>query len=129
LRPPVKFEKFLENQNLCVFTTLESYLERSKSWRKTETQLLLSFISPHKAESTSTISRWIVEVLKLSGIDTDSFKAHSTRSAVASKAKKLGISTKEIIKRGNWSNESTFQKFYAKQIEGDDFQENILKLT
>ena len=31
------------------------------------------------------------------------FKAHSTRSASSSKARLLGISTKEILKRGHWS--------------------------
>jgi len=82
---------------------------------KRETQLLLSFVKPHKAVSTSTISRWLVEILGLSGIDTSTFTGHSTRAASTSKAKILGVPTKEILKRGHWSKESTFQIFYYKE--------------
>ena len=72
--------------------------------------------SPHKFANTQTVSRWIVEVLMLSGIDTSVLKAHSTRSA-SSLARSLGISTKDILKRERWSKESTFQKFYFCNIE------------
>ena len=64
--------------------------------------------NPHKFVNTQTVSRWIVEVLVLSGIDTSVLKAHSIRSASSSIAKLLGISTKDILKRERWSKESTF---------------------
>ena len=44
------------------------------------------------------------------------FKSHSVRSASTSKAKSLGVSTKQILKRGRWSSKSTWQKFYNKEI-------------
>ena len=116
LRPPVELIQF-SDKNLCVCHHIDVYLERTEAWRKNEGQLLLSFISPHKFVTTQTVSRWIVEVLSLSGIDTSVFKAHSTRSTSSSKARLLGISTKEILKKGHWSKESTFQKFYFRNIE------------
>ena len=78
------------------------YLEKTKPWRKNEGQLLLSFVEPHQCITTQTVSSSTVEILTLSGIDTSIFKAHSTRSAHASKASSQGISTKDILKRGHW---------------------------
>ena len=116
LRPPVELKSF-PDKNLCVCHCIDVYLERTKPWRKNEGQLLLSFVEPHQCITTQTVSRWIVEILTLSGIDTSIFKAHSTRSASASKASSQGISTKDILKRGHWSKGSTFQKFYYRSIE------------
>ena len=65
-RTPIKYCVFQDNKNLCVCHHIDLYLDRSKDWRNNEQQLLLSFVNPHKAVSTSTLSRWIVEVLKYS---------------------------------------------------------------
>lgn len=115
--PNIKYFKFTESKSLCVCHTIDMYLDRSKSWRKGETQLLLSYVNPHNKVQTDTVSRWIKEVIALAGIDTSVFKAHSTRAASTSKASNSGVSLKEIVKRGYWSNESTFQKFYNKPTE------------
>ena len=45
----------------------------------------------HKAVSTETIFRWLVQVLPLAGIVTSPFTGHSTRAASTSKAKALGV--------------------------------------
>ena len=99
---------------------IDRYMELSNPWRKNESQLLLSYIRPYEKVSTSTISRWVVDVLKQSGIDTEMYKAHSTRSASTSKVKrKLNIfrlSISDILKRRHWSGESTFQKFCNKEL-------------
>ena len=44
------------------------------------------------------------------------FTSHSVRAASTSKAKTLGISLSQILKKGQWSKESTWQKFYNKEI-------------
>ena len=64
-----------------------------------------------------------------SGIDTSTFKAHSTRSASTSKAGLQGASIEGILKRRSWSNESTWQRFCNKNIveEGKIFQEMAFK--
>ena len=87
------------------------YLEKTKKWHKTEPQF-----GPYRGVSTSTISRWIITVSNLSGIDIRTFTSHSTRSASSSKAKTSGVPTAEILKRGYWSRSSTFQNFYHKEI-------------
>jgi len=92
---------------------MDIYIKRSEAWRGTESQLLLSFVNPHKPVST---------------IDTDTFSGHSVRSASSSKARLVGVPIKEILKRGHWSQESTFQKFYCRElIDSNSFQEAILK--
>ena len=52
-------------------------------------QLLISHIEPHREVKNCTISRWLKDMLNLSGIDTTQFKGH-TRSASTSKAKLSG---------------------------------------
>lgn len=54
---------------------------------------------------------------KSSGIDTFKYQAHSCRSASTSEAKVSGLSMKEILKRGQWSNKSALQRFYDKEME------------
>jgi hypothetical protein len=62
------------------------------------------------------MSGWIRSSLKAAGVDTTVFKAHSTRGAAASKALASGLSLDSILKAGQWSRESTFSKFYQRDI-------------
>ena len=113
---------------MCVCRTIDQYLDRTNSRRNRHSQLLLALVKPFKPVSTSTVSRWLVDMLSLAGIDTQTFKAHSTRSASVSKANTLGVSLTEIIKRGQWTTDSTFRKFYNKDIQNNEtFQLNIVK--
>ena len=64
----------------------------------------------------STISGWLKNVLKSSGINVSLFTSHSTSSTTISKACASGLSMIEIIERGTWSNMSTWQRFYKKDI-------------
>ena len=89
----------------------------------------LSFIKPHKEVATSSVSRWIVQVLNLAGINTNMFKGHSTRSASSSKASTQGVPLVEILKRGFWSNSTIFEKTYNKGTseENAKFENAILR--
>ena len=98
------------------FLCLLPYLEKTQKIRNGENQLLLSIISPHKAVSTQTVSRWLVQVLIFAGIAISTFTGHSTRVASASKSKALGVPTREILKKRRWSRSSAFQKYYQKEI-------------
>ena len=60
-------------------------------------------------EVISSISGWVEKVLKLEKIDTDTYKAHSTRLASASDVKLKDLSLADILKRGSWSRKSTWQ--------------------
>ena len=117
--PKVDYVAFPENKTLCVVKCLDDYLNRTSALRKApaQEQLLLATIQPHGPVVRSTISGWIVNHLRLAGIDTNTFKAHSTRSASSSKAKVGGASIQDILSRGAWSTKSsTWQRFYHKEI-------------
>ena len=112
------FHSFEEDSSLCVAVVLNEQLKRSEKWRTSdEWQLLLSFVQPHGSAISSAISWWIKKVLTISGVDVSVLKGHSTRSASTSKAAISGLSVPHILERGCWSNSSTWQKFYNKQIE------------
>ena len=67
-------------------------------------------------------------MLTLSGIDVSKFQAHSLRAASSSKVASLGLTTADVLKMGNWSRESTWQKFYHKPIStaSDRYQMTLL---
>ena len=98
----------------CVYTTLQCYLLRTAPLR-TSSRLLISYIKPYQAVTSSTIGRWIKAVLLRSGIDTQKFSAHSTRSASTSKAA-ASVSADIILKTAGWSDESTFRSFYKRPV-------------
>ena len=129
--PPVEIFRFHDRVKLCPVTTLEAYIVMSEGWRKGESQLLLSHRNPHKAVCKSSIARWLKQMLHMAGIDTNIFQAHSIRGAASSKAGVRGLSVPNILARGNWSNESTWQRFYHREVgktTAESFQEKILKL-
>ena len=115
----VEYVQFSTNPKLCVVSVLDIYLKITQEWRVKgqETQLLLSTLKPHNEVVKSTIAGWIKSVLKDAGIDTSLFSAHSTRSASTSKAMALGLSIEDILKRGNWSGKTTWQRHYHKSID------------
>lgn len=124
---PFRFYRFHEDKKLCVCNTIDSYLLRRASWGVSETQLLVSHIRPHDVVTTSTVSRWLCQALTLAGVDTSCFKGHSTRAASTSKADSKGLSISDIIKQGQWSTDSTFRKFYRKDIDFDNkFSNTVL---
>jgi hypothetical protein len=128
-KPPVlELKSFPPDRRLCIYTVLKEYLFRKTCKKCTSPKLLVSYQGKHQGISTATISRWIRTVMARAGIDTDMFKAHSTRAAVASKAKAAHIPVKDIMEKAGWSRESTFAKFYDKKVEKDRFVETILKL-
>ena len=70
-----------------------------KSWGVNEPQVLVSFVKPKKTLFSSTMSRWLKQILEVESIDTGSFKGHSTRAAASTWADVPWL---------------TFHKFYKK---------------
>ena len=130
-KPPlsVEFFGFPKNPKLCVVTAIKDYLQVTKRWRPENgpKQLLLSTIEPHQEVKKSTVAGWVKSMLRLAGINTSQFTAHSTRSASTSKANLKGLSLEDILKRGKWSSKSTWQKHYHKSVtnEAQLFQNSI----
>ena len=113
---PLKLDKFPE-PDLCVYKCLEDYLSSTEALRKGAKNLFISYVTPHKAVSVSTIRRWLKDTLRESGIDITVFSAHSTRSSSTSKAEARGVSLQQIAKAAGWSNGRTFATHYKKPIE------------
>jgi hypothetical protein len=111
-------EKYDPDEKLCVVKTLLHYLKRTESLRESK-QLLVSFVT-YKGVTSSTVARWLREVLSLSGINTDVFKAHSFRSAAVSAAYTKGCSVSNILKTAMWNTEKNFYKFYFRNSVPDN---------
>ena len=89
----LEFVAFSQDKDLCVVSALDEYLNRTEEWRRVinETQILLSYVQQHKQVVPYTISGWLKNVLKSSGINFLLFTAHSTRSVTTSKASASGL--------------------------------------
>lgn len=109
-----------DDEKLCAMHTVLHYINRTKVQRNSQ-QLLLSYCS-HKPVTSSTIARWLKEVLFNSGIDIDKFKAHSYRSAAVSAAFSKGCSLDLILKTADWSSAKNFKKFYLREIEPNNIE-------
>ena len=54
----------------------------------------------------------------------DKFKAHSVRGASTSKAVNMGVSINDIA---DWTNIRTFEKFYHRPLESEDYLPAVLQ--
>ena len=130
-RPPlsVEFCAYQKNQKFCVVQAIKSYLQATQAWRHKngQKQLLLNTSAPHQEVKNSTVAGWVKAILGSAGTDTNLFTVHSTRAASTFKAKVKGLSLEDILKGGNWSNKSTWQKHYHKFVsnESAQFQKSI----
>ena len=103
--------------NLC----LSDYLERTKPLReyyekaedKPPVNLFISNCKPYQSVSSSTLAKWLLIAMDKAGIDTTSFKAHSSRSSSASAMRNKGCSLAQVLKRDFCSDRSrTFCIYY-----------------
>ncbi len=123
----LKLNYYTENQKLCVVSILKDYIEKTRLIRNNEEYLLLSYVKPFKRVGTQTISRWLKDVLNLSGIDVSKYSAHSYRHATVSKAADKGCSVDLIFKYAGWTEKSkVFGRFYHRSIESNQFANSIL---
>ena len=59
-----------------------------------------------------SLARWLKELMQLAAIDTSLFKGHSIRGTVSTEAARQGFSIPDILQFADWSQQSTFIKFY-----------------
>ena len=109
--------------------SLECYLRATKPLWGNASQLFISFIKPHHPVTSSTVARWLKEVIHNAGIDASIFKTHSVWAASVTAAANQGISTNEILEAADWSTESTFQRFYYKPAHSTTFGKAVLSAT
>ncbi len=114
---PLVFHRYQLNKKLCIVSCIDHYLfQRNKLVHRDEKAFIVTYGKPHKPASTDTISRWIKDTLRDSGINVDVFTSHSCRAASTSKAFAVGVPLHEILKRANWSRAETFHKHYKRTI-------------
>ena len=124
---PIIIKAFPHDKNLCVFTTLEEYIERTREHRNNEDRLMISYVKPHKAVTRDSIRRWIRVTMENAGINTEIYGAYSTRAASASKAASLNIPICNIMKTAGWARETTFTKYYLKNVTTpESYSDNLL---
>ncbi|XP_039304170.1 uncharacterized protein LOC120357547 [Solenopsis invicta] len=131
-QPLLVFKPFLDKPELCLFSIVKSYLDRTQSLRRGEVDsLFISTRPPHKPVTSQSLGRWIKTELAAAGIDTSIFSAYSTRHASTSRAASKGISLQEIRRTAGWSSSSeVFARFYKRPIISEPaFQASILNPT
>ena len=124
-----KFERFATEPKdllLCPCRVLTEYVKRTKLYRQGHDNLFLTYQpGRHKAAAKSTLSRWIVALIKyvyesLSDMNLNMVRAHDTRRLSTSWALFNGASLTEILQAAHWANETTFTSFYLKDVCTDD---------
>lgn len=118
------------DKNLCPVYSLKKYAKLTELLRNNEPKLFISYVKPHKVVSSQSVSRWLVDVLDLAGIDTKLFHAHSYRHASTSKAAAVGVNIDTIFSRAGWTPGSkTFAKFYNRPTSNvSEFSEKVLEI-
>ena len=129
--PSKPFKKFEvqkdQDARICPFVHLKEYIDRTNSLRQNASQLFISYVKPHKPVTSNTLARWMLDALKQSSIDVDKFKVHSMRGASTSKAVNMGVSISDIISTADWANIRTFEKFYHRPLESEDYFPAVLQ--
>ena len=112
---------FPDNKKLDPKRAFAVYLKLTEKYRKKgendETNLFLSFIEPHKPVSKQTVAKWIVSTIKLAYEGHIQVRAHSTRALGPSWALFKGANMTSILEAADWSRESTFIKFYLRDVK------------
>ncbi|XP_060064749.1 uncharacterized protein LOC132545098 [Ylistrum balloti] len=101
-------------ERLCVVSTLRYYVSQTVNIRKSNKHLV-SFRRGLQV-STSTVARWMREVMMAAGIDRQ-FKPHSVRGASVSAAYTAGTSLRDILETANWASAESFRRFYLRDID------------
>ena len=65
-------------------------------------------------------------MMKRAGINVEKYGPYTTRSASVSKAAAISISMEQIMKTAGWTRETTFEKFYHKELVADMAYEDRL---
>ena len=122
----VQYKKFPGDPRFCPYQHLVQYLHSTAALR-TSQQLFISYQAPWGPVQKSTLSRWVVQVLTLSGVNMDIFRPHSTRAASTSGAARGGAQVDTIMAAGGWTTSTTFTNWYHRQIRPQSFQDSVFQ--
>ena len=109
------------NTSLCPVRALRIYFNRVFPRRKGRKRLFISHQDSYEKEiSVDSISRWIVQTIKLahSANNVDqvpvSVNAHEVRAIASSWAWSNKVPLDDVVKAGFWSSENSFIRFYLR---------------
>ena len=104
---------------------------RRRAWRRNKQEVNQLFLSHRTGKPVlrASISRWIREVMELSGVDVSTFAPHSTRGASISEATRRGASASQILSQGNWTNLGTYERFYNREVHDTPVGRMILQAS
>ena len=130
--PKERFFDAFPDKRLCVMECLRQYEEvthRHRNWDLEVQPVFLSYIKPFKPVSSQRMAHWIKDILTEAGVDTRVFKAHSVRGASVSAAKRNGVSLSDILSMADWSQDSTFRRFYYRTTVSSDYAQRVLQCS
>jgi len=76
----------------------------------------VAIVKPHQAVTSSTIARWLKQLLQAAGVDISTFTSHSVRGASSSAAAGAGMTVNDILKAADWCSESTLNIFITAHL-------------
>ncbi len=106
----------------CPVRALKTYIRRTKDLRGKENHLFITSEAPYRAAARSTISRWIITVIRSalnshqSRMTGTRIRAHDTRSQTSSWALYGGVALQDILDAAGWAVPTTFQSVYLKDV-------------
>lgn len=107
---------FPEKPSICQVLSLKDYLVRTAPLSVVDAKyMFIQLRKPYKSVSSQNLAHWIKNIMADAGVDTTTFRQHSTCSASAawleSGSKKMSVA--QICKQGQWSSLTiTYRKFY-----------------
>ena len=128
--PKERFFGAFSEKRLCVVDCLRRYEEVTQNYRNPDAEsqpLFLSYVKPYKPVTSQRIAHWIKDILCEAGVDTRVFKAHSVRGASVSAAMSKGIGVSEILSMADWSNDTTFRRFYYRSTASNVYAQKVLQ--
>ena len=107
---PIKLEAYNKDKSICPVCTVVEYTKGTEKIRKSK-NIIISY-HKHNIVTTQTVSRCMKQTLKVAGINTSLFTAHSTKHSSSSNTFMKRLSLTDIVKKGGWKSTTTFGKFY-----------------
>jgi hypothetical protein len=109
LCPPFYVKPWKEDLSICPVETVRLILLERDRLSLQHNAIFFSWTHPHKQLDAATFNRCIQHCLVQAGIQATS---GSTRSVAASAALARGASLGDVLRLGDWSNASTYFRFY-----------------
>jgi integrase len=92
----------IEDHQICIVSAWYAYIEQTRVVPRPKDRVFLNCKEPFFEIGRERIAKITLEAMKETGVDTNRFKAHSTRMSSASKAIDKGASVDAVMRCGRW---------------------------